>query len=110
MIDGLSAYGSTGASTPVTSGAGLDATQKQNLKTTCNEFESIFWKSMLDATNFGDTSSSSTDDSTDDSTISDASSFYTDTMRSQVSDALAKTGSLGIGDELYRWMIDAYGG
>jgi hypothetical protein len=31
-------------------------------------------------------------------------------MRSQVSDALAKTGSLGIGDELYRWMIDAYGG
>lgn len=102
MIDGLSAYGSTNASTPVASGTGLDATQKANLKSACNEFESIFWKSMLDACKFGD-------DSSDDES-NGATSFYTDSMRSEVSNSLAKSGSLGIGDEMYRWIIDANGG
>ncbi len=102
MANPLEASAAVAANAPpgaARTGAGMDESQKAKLKESCRQFEAFFWEAMMDACDFGGSEEGG-----------EGASQYATLMRSEVSRSLSKEGSLGIGDSIYRWMLERYGG
>ncbi len=70
---------------------GFDA-EAENLKKACREFETHLWDFMLRSVKFGES----------DGAASMMGGVYSGLVREEFAGALARTGSLGIGDIIFR--------
>lgn len=98
-IEGFAAAGAPGRAAPA--GGGLTDDDKIKLKDACSQFEAFFWEFMLSESGMGKAG---------DTSGLMLGADHSSVMREEVSKSLARSGSLGIADVIYRSLINSYGG